>query len=178
MELVFIFTIILFEIVLIHLIQVVKIVRAFGIDALMEDKVFPFFFGGEGVCAVRADKADGGRDQFAGNESLAADFALVLAIAAVIIVDVLVRGATERTEDIFRDRPAITSLDGLKGLAILPEIVFKEELPVLFDEGFNHRELVDLEFLILRGEGIIRSPLFERDISADEADQPAVLLVK
>ena len=178
MELVFIFTIILFEIVLINLFQIVKIIRAFRVDTLMEDEVLPLFFGNEGVCAVRADKADGGRDLFAGNESLAADFALVLPVAAVIIVDVMVGSATERTDDIIRDRPAITSLDGLNGFTILPEIVFEEELPVLFDEGFDDRELVDLEFLILRGVGIVKSPLFERDISADEADQPAVLLVK
>ena len=168
MEFVFIFTIILFEIVLIHLFQVVKIVRAFGVDTLMEDEVLSLFFSDEGVSAVRADKADGGRDLFAGNESLAADFALVLPVAAVIIVDVMVRSAAERTDGIFRDRSAITPLDGFHRSAILPEIVFEEELPVLFDEGFDNRELVDLEFLILRGVGIVKSPLLERDVSADE----------
>ena len=168
MEFVFIFTIILFEIVLIHLFQVVKIVRAFGVDTLMEDEVLSLFFSDEGVSAVRADKADGGRDLFAGNESLAADFALVLPVAAVIIVDVMMRGATERTDDIFRDRSAITSLDGFDGSAILPEIVFEKELPVLFDESFDDREFVDLEFLILRRVGIVKIPLFERNVSADK----------
>ena len=168
MELVFIFTIILFEIVLIHLFQVVKIVRAFGVDTLMEDEVLSLFFSDEGVSAVRADKADGGRDLFAGNESLAADFALVLPVAAVIVVDVMVGSATERTDDIIRDCSAITSLNGFNGFTILPEIVFEEELPVLFDEGFDNRELVDLEFLILRGVGIVKSPLLERDVSANE----------
>ena len=168
MELIFVLAVILFEVVLINLFQVVKIVSAFGVDTFMEDKVFPLFFGGEGVPAVRADKADGGRDLFTGNESLAADFALVLPVAAVIIVEVMVRSAAERTDGIFRDRPAITSLDGFHGSAILPEIVFEEELPVLFHEGFDDREFVDPEFLILRGVGVVKSPLFERDISADE----------
>ena len=168
MELIFVLAVILFEVVLINLFQVVKIVSAFGVDTFMEDKVFPLFFGDEGVPAVRADKADGGRDLFTGNESLAADFALVLPVAAVIIVEVMVRSAAERTDGIFRDRPAITSLDGFHGSAILPEIVFEEELPVLFNEGFDDREFVDPEFLILRGVGVVKSPLFERDISADE----------
>ena len=178
MEFIFIFAVILFEIVFIHLFQVVKIVRTLGVDTLMEDEMFPLFFGDEGVPAVRTDKTDGGRDLFTGNESLAADFALVLSVAAVIIVDVMVRCATERTDDIFRDRSAITPLDGFDGSAILPEIVFEKELPVLFDEGFDDRELVDPEFLILRGVGIVKSPLLERNISAYEADQPAVLLIK
>ena len=168
MELIFVFAVILSEIVLIHLFQVVKIVRALGVDTLMEDEVLPLFFGDEGVSAVRADKADGGRDLFTGNESLPTDFALVLPVAAVIIVDETVRGATEGTDDIFRDRSAITPLDGFDGSAILPEIVFEKELPVLFDEGFDDRELVDPEFLILRGVGIVKSPLLERDVSADE----------
>ena len=42
------------------------------------------------------------------------------------------------------------------------------------DEG----ELVNLELLVFGGMGIIKSPVFEGDISADEVDQPAVLLVK
>ena len=168
MEFIFILAEIFFQILLVHFLQVVEIVRAFGVDTLMEDEVFPLFFGGEGVSAVRADKAGGGRDLFAGNESLAADFALVLSVAAVIIVDVMMRGATERTDDIFRDRPAIASLDGFNGFAILPEVVFEEELPVLFDEGFDDREFVDLEFLILRRVGIVKIPLFERNVSADK----------
>ena len=168
MEFVLVFAVIFFEIILINLFQVVKIVRTLGVDTLMEDEVFPLFFGDEGVSAVRAGKADGGRELFAGNESLSADFALVLPVAAVIIVDVLVRSAAERTDGIFRDRPAITPLDGFHGSAILPEIVFEEELPVLFNEGFDDREFVDLEFLILWGMGVVKSPLLERDISADE----------
>ena len=39
-------------------------------------------------------------------------------------------------------------------------------------------EFVNLELLVFWGMGIIKGPLFERDVSANEADQPAVLLVK
>ena len=39
-------------------------------------------------------------------------------------------------------------------------------------------ELIHLELLVLGRMGIVESPLLERDISADEVDQPAVLLIK
>ena len=45
MELIFVFAVILFELFLIHLFQVVEVVRAFGIDALVDDKVFPVLLG-------------------------------------------------------------------------------------------------------------------------------------
>lgn len=62
--------------------------------------------------------------------------------------------------------------------AILPLIVFEKELPVLSDKGFDNGELVHFKLLIFRGMGIIESPLSERDVSADEVNQPAVLLVE
>lgn len=49
--------------------------------------------------------------------------------------------------------------------------------PVLA-EVCDQRKFVNLEFLVFRGMGIIKSPLFEWDVSADEVDQPAVLLIK
>ncbi len=46
----------------------------------------------------------------------------------------MVRCPTKRTEGIFRDGFTIAALNGSDGFAVLPEIVFKEKLPVLFDE--------------------------------------------
>ena len=43
-ELVFIFAVILFQVILIHLFEIVEIIRTFGIDALVDDKVFPVLF--------------------------------------------------------------------------------------------------------------------------------------
>ncbi len=40
------------------------------------------------------------------------------------------------------------------------------------------REFANLEFPVSGGMGIIKSPLFKRDVFADKMDQPAVLLVK
>ena len=49
--------------------------------------------------------------------------------------------------------------------------------PVLSEIG-NKGELINLELLVFWGIGIIKSPLPEGDISADEVNQPAVLLIK
>ena len=45
MELIFIFAVILSEVFLIHFFEIVEIISAFGIDALMDEKVFAFFLG-------------------------------------------------------------------------------------------------------------------------------------
>ena len=58
-------------------------------------------------------------------------------------------------------------------------IVGKELLPVELRKRFNNnRKPIDLELLVFRRMGIIKGPLFERDIFADKADQPAILLIK
>ena len=53
-EFIFVFAVILSEVFFIHFFEVVEIIRAFGIDALMDDKVFAFFLGNQGIAAVRA----------------------------------------------------------------------------------------------------------------------------
>ena len=55
-ELVFIFAVILFQVILIHLFEIVEIIRTFGIDALVDDKVFPFFFRHECLATVGTPK--------------------------------------------------------------------------------------------------------------------------
>ena len=96
-----------------------------------------------------------------------------LPIAAIIIVEIVVRCPTKRTEGIFRDGFTIATLNGSDGFAVLPEIVFKEKLPVLFDERLEEREAVGSKLLVFRGVGTIKGPLPERDISADEIQEPA-----
>ena len=56
MELIFIFTIILCEICLVNFFEVVKVVRTFGIDAFMDNEVFPVLFGNQGVAAMRTSR--------------------------------------------------------------------------------------------------------------------------
>ena len=52
MEFIFIFAVVLPEIFFIYLFEVVEVIRAFGIDALMDDKVFAFFLWDQGIAAV------------------------------------------------------------------------------------------------------------------------------
>ena len=49
--------------------------------------------------------------------------------------------------------------------------------PIL-TEISDKRKLINLEFLIFWRMRIIKSPLLERNISANKVDQPAVLLIK
>jgi len=56
-------------------------------------------------------------------------------------------------------------------------IVFKKELPVLSDKGFNDREFINCELLIFWRMGVIESPLLERNISADKIEKPADLFM-
>ncbi|MBO1695187.1 hypothetical protein HJW21_00275 [[Clostridium] symbiosum] len=87
------------------------------------------------------------------------------------------RSATEGTDHILRDGFPVTALDRPDGFAILPEIVLKEELPVLFDEWLNEGEPVRGKLLVFRGVGIIEDPLLKRNISANKVDKPENLFV-
>lgn len=108
-----------------------------------------------------------------------ADLAFQLSGLAVIAVKIGLRGATGRAGAVLRDVAFFTSGDGFY-LNMVP--VFKvrnEETPVPFMlDNLELREFVHFKFLVFWGMGILESPLFERNISADEVDQPAIYLVK
>ena len=57
-------------------------------------------------------------------------------------------------------------------------IVFEEKLPVLSDKGFDDRKFINFKFLVFGGMGLIKGPLFKRDISADKVEQPAIHMIK
>lgn len=134
----------------------------------MKDEVFPVFLGNQCVPAVRADQPDGRGDLFAIDKSLATDFTLVLTVSAVVVVDEMVWGTTERTDNVLGNGFTIPALNRFYGFTVLPVVVLEEKLPILFDKGLDQRELVNLEFLILWGVGIIMSPLLKRNIFADK----------
>ena len=161
------------QMVLINPGEVVKVEGTPGVDAFMDAEKLPVLIRDEGVAAVRAYKAERRGDNLAGDKGLPTDFALELPIAAIIIVEIVVRCPTKRTEGIFRDGFTIATLNGSDGFAVLPEIVFKEKLPVLFDKGFNDRKFIYFEFLIFGRMGIIKGPLLEWNIFADKVQEPA-----
>ena len=111
------------------------------------------------MSTVGAGKANWVSYLFASDKDLGTDFTLVLPIATIIIIDVMMRSPTKRTNGFVRDSFTITTLNGFYRFRITLEIVFKEELPVLFDESFDDRELINLEFLIFGRMRIVKSPL-------------------
>ena len=173
MKFVFMFTVILIQMFFINSGEVMQIEGALRVDAFVDAEELAVLFGDEGVSAVRADETDRRGDNLPRDERLATDLALILSIPPIVIIEKVVRGPTEWTDNILRDGFAVTALDRFDGFAILPEKVFEEELPVLFDERLNDGEAVSGKLLVFRGVGIIESPLLERNISADEIQEPA-----
>ncbi len=57
----------------------------------MNAEKFTVFLGSKGVAAVRAGEPERSGNHFAGAEGLPADFALVLAVTAIVVIDVMVR---------------------------------------------------------------------------------------
>ncbi len=179
MELVFILAIILFEVILIHLFEAVEVVRAFRIDAFVEDEVLPLFLWDEGVAAVRAAQLHGREAAFSWGEPGVTDLAQHLPFGAVVSVEVRHGGITARAGAVLWDvafRAAVYGAD----LFAIAFFDVGNELPVspALAEVSDERQLVSLEFLVFWGMGIIESPLFEWNVSADKHDQPAVLLIK
>ena len=103
MELIFVFAVILFELFLIHLFQVVEVVRAFGIDALVDDKVFPVLFGNKSVSTVRAPQLHGRETAFRWRKPGGTDLTEELAFGAVILVKERFRGVAARAMAVVRD---------------------------------------------------------------------------
>ena len=174
----FVFPVRFFEVFRIYIFQVTEIAGAFRVHAFVDNEVFALLLRRKGMPAVRAEQTKRSSHAIPGGECLPADLALVLSVAAVIIVDEMMGSTAERTNDIFRNGSAVSSLHRLDGFSVAPKVVLEEKLPVLFDKGFDMRQFIDFELLIFGRMGILIGPLLERDISADKVDQPAVLLVK
>ena len=173
MELISILTELLLKVLFINLGKVMRLERVLWADTLVQSKKTYGLFRDEGMSAVGADKTDRSGDKVPGNEGLSADFILVLAVAAVVIVEIVMRGTAERVDDIIWYGLPIASLDRLNCFTIFPEIVFKKELPVLLNEGLDNRETVSGKFLVIRGMGVIEGPLLERNESTDQIQEPA-----
>lgn len=93
MQLIFVFVIVLFEVFCIHFGKVVEIVRTLWVYTFMYAEKFSVFLGNKSISTVRTDKLKWSGNMFAGAEGLPADLALVLTIAAIVVVDEMVRSA-------------------------------------------------------------------------------------
>ena len=120
-----------------------------------------------------------GKAVFSGGKVGTADFAFELSGFTVIAVKIRLWGATGRAGAVFGNIAFLTAGNWLNLHVVALFKVREKELPVpfmLYDLDFW--EFIHFEFLVFRGMGIIKGPLLKRNVSADEVDQPAVLLIK
>ena len=171
MEFVFVFPIVLIQVVFINFTKIVKIVRTLGVHTLMDDEVLAVFLWNKSISTVWASEFDGGKTAFFWGESGVADLAENLPFGAIVLVKEWLGGITARTGAVIRD-VAIGAADyGADYLAVTFFVVRDEILvsPVL-PEVSDQRKLINFEFLVLGRMRIIKSPLLERDVSANKVD--------
>ena len=163
MEFVFVFPIVLIQVVFINFTKIVKIIRALGVDTLMDDEVLAFFLWNKGICTVRAPELEGGKTAFFGGESGVADLAENLPFGAIVFVQERLWGIAARTAAILRDITFGAAGDRTDFLTIAFFEVRDQFLvgPALAKIG-DERKCIRFEFLMLRGVGILKSPLPER----------------
>ena len=153
MELVFILSISLIEMFWLHIFKIVEIVRTFRVHTLMQDKKLPVLFGDESIPAVRAA-------QLYRREA-------VILLGELRVTDLT--GLTTGTGTVIGDVTFGPPFDGTDLLFVTFFKVRDQFLisPVLTEIG-DQREFINLVFLVFRGMGVIKRPLFEWDESADK----------
>jgi hypothetical protein len=157
--------------------KIMTVIGAFIIDAFMDDKEFPVFLRDKDMAAVRALEFEWLGSPFTGDEGLRADFALILSIATVIVIEIVMGSATDRTDSVNRNGLTIATIDRLKWFSVFNRVVLQQLPPVLFLKLTDDWQDISLEFLILGRMDLIMSPLAKRDVFGDEKHQPTNLLI-
>ena len=116
----------------------------------MDGEVFAVFLGDKGAAAMRATEFRQQKTALIRREPGITDFAQELPFGAIVLVKEWLGGITARTGAVIRDVAILVS-------PVLPEVS-------------DQRKLINFEFLVLGRMGIIKSPLLERDISANKVD--------
>jgi hypothetical protein len=167
---IFIFSVRLLKIALIYLFQVVEIEGTFGVHTFVDDEVFTVFLRNQDMSAVRTAQsqrlimaADTGR------KAVITDLAHQLALGTVVLIEVDHGSTTTRTAGLFWNITGRASADRFHFTAVTLPVIALEvvPVPVLF-RSTDDRKLVDREFLVLWGVGILMGPLFEWNVSADK----------
>jgi len=124
------------------------------------------------MTAVRTAKSKGCSYLFAGDKGLTADLALKLAVTTIVVIKIIVRCSATRANGIRWNGTLFTRArrNGVQMLLVFPEIVFEQELIVLFLKTNDGRKLVHFEFLVFRGTRIVKEPLLHRDVFANEIE--------
>ena len=169
MELVFIFTVALFEVLFIYFFEFVKIIMAIWIYSFMNEEIFSVFLRDESVAAMRTSKFDGREATFIRREMGVTDFAEKLSFGTIILIKERFRSITTRTAAAVRDIAGRATTDGKDLLTVALFVVRNEifERPILA-EVRNQGKFINLEFLIFGRMGIIKSPLSERKVFTDK----------
>ena len=152
-ELIFVFAILLFQMLFIDLLEVMEIVRAFAVNALVDDKVFTVLFVDQSIAAVGA--AQGvlfGKAVVAGGEVGITDLALNLPFSPVVAVEVWHWSVTTGTGAVLRDVAFLMPGNRLDFLVVPVFEVGDEKLPVPFTlVELYFREFIRFELLVLWG---------------------------
>ena len=104
--------------------KIMTVIGAFIVDAFMDDKEFPVFLRDKGMAAVRALEFERLGSPFTGDKGLRADFALILSITPVIVIEIVMGSAADRTDSVNRKRLTIATIDGLKWFSVFNRVVF------------------------------------------------------
>jgi hypothetical protein len=180
-EFVFTFTVILIEMLFINLLEIMKIIRALWINTFMYDEVLAVFLVNEAVTAMRALQNSGFGEEviFGSRKMCLADFAQKLAFLFAIVPHQIIHGSiTCRAGTVFWNITFHTAKDRLDSFVVTLPVVRNKifPIPILFIRD-DFWKLIYFEFLILWRMGIIKSPLPERDVSANKVNKPANLFM-
>ena len=150
-EFIFVFAIGHVQVFLIDLLEVIQIVRAFHVNAFMDDEVLTVLLVGQRITAVGASQGvEFGKAVVVRGEVGITDFALDLSLSPVVAVEVGLWGVTGETRAILRDIAFLTPGNGLDLLMVSVFKVGDEELPVpiiLVELYFG--EFIYFELLVL-----------------------------
>lgn len=171
------------QILPVYFLQIMEIVRALRIHAFVNDEELAALLWYEGVPAERATEyhfpflMSGIREK-----SILADFAEELPLRTVVLVEIDHGSATAGASDIIRDITGLEAFDRFQIFAVSETVIEKEIFPVpILWRGTgktDNRKFIDPVLLVFRGMRVIKSPLFKRDVFADERNKPAILLIE
>ena len=152
-KLIFVFAILLFQVFLIDILEVMEIVRAFDVNALVDDKVLTVLLVDQCITAVgTAQGIVFGKAVLVRGEVGATDLAPDLSLGSVVAVEVWHWSVTAGTGAVLRDSAFLMPGNRLDLLVVPVFKVGDEELPVPITlMELNFRELIRFELLVLWG---------------------------
>ena len=159
----------IFQILFINFFKLMKIIRAILVYTFMYDEEFTVFLRNQSITTMRTAKLYRRVSTYILWKACVADLAEELTFGTIVLIEIDFRCTTTRATAVIGDLTPWVTTNRCNSLPITFFKVRNEILisPIL-SEVSDKRKLINFKFLILRGMGIIKSPLFKRDISADK----------